>query len=149
MAAPYQLWTHSERIARVPWSFLGLVFCGMSLKILDVCVSFVSWCMLGILAVGHTEETMSAFAQDIGVSLPEYLEGVETWYFWRGFTEGLAFPVGAMYPGNRGTIFAVSTAASTILFNHNEAQKKHSKTSSRHTPRRVRHYYVLKPKRPR
>ena len=58
------------------------------------------------------------------VSLAEYLEWVETWYYQRGFTEGVAFPVGAMYPGGRGTIFAVSTAASTIQFNHNEAQKK-------------------------
>ncbi len=67
---------------------------------------------------------MSAAAEDIGVSLAEYLDWVETWYYQRGFTEGVAFPVGAMYPGNRGTIFAVSTAASTIQFNHNEARKK-------------------------
>ena len=37
MAAPGL--SQLERIARVPWSFSDLVFCGISLKILEVCVS--------------------------------------------------------------------------------------------------------------
>ena len=92
MAAPGL--SQLERIAGVPWSFLDLVFCGISLKILEVYVSFVFRCMLGILALDWTEATMSAAAEGIGVSLAEYLDWYEIVHYQRGFAECMAFLLG-------------------------------------------------------